>query len=110
MEYRKVCPNCGDPWHDGDKYCRFCGAPMTNPRFTPDRMPTIYGPPPMKRKHQCKQCGFTWTTCQMVDREDFCPKCGGPAPYVEEGEDESLWEIPPKQRTPLDKLKDWFRR
>lgn len=28
-----VCANCGNVYIDGDRYCRFCGAPMGKPKF-----------------------------------------------------------------------------
>ena len=77
---RKVCANCKNPYIDGDKYCRYCGAKMGKPAFIPDNMACIYGPPPIKRVHKCVKCGYTWTTNQMVDQERYCPKCGGYAP------------------------------
>ena len=76
----EVCSNCKKPYQSEDKYCRFCGAPMGKPDYIDDDFAEIYGPPPMKRKHICKKCGFNWTTIQMVDKERYCPKCGGNAP------------------------------
>ena len=81
---REVCPDCGGTWIDGDRYCRFCGALMSNPAFTPERFSTIYGPRPMNRTHRCTACGHEWITCLMIDRERFCPLCGEPAPVTEE--------------------------
>ncbi len=80
---RSVCANCGNDYNDGDRYCRFCGAPMGKPKFIMKDIAIIYGPPPVERVHKCVKCGFTWETCCMVDRQDFCPKCGGTAPYTE---------------------------
>lgn len=88
---RKVCTNCHQNYTEGDKYCRFCGAPMGKPDYINEWFPCIYGPnPPLKRLHKCTQCGYTWETEEMVDEERFCPKCGGSAPYEEAGED-YLW-------------------
>ena len=81
---QKVCPNCRNPWREGDKYCRYCGSPMTAPSYIEFEMTCIYGPPPVERKHVCQSCGYTWTTCAMLDRERRCPKCGGDAPVSEE--------------------------
>ncbi|MBR6955173.1 MAG: hypothetical protein IKH77_09110 [Clostridia bacterium] len=76
-----ICGNCGHDWREGDRYCRLCGAPMGNPKIVPDApMECIYGPRPIDRRHVCARCGFTWTTLEMLDREQFCPKCGGKAP------------------------------
>ncbi len=83
---RKVCPDCGNKWIEGDRYCRFCGSPTATPTFTPERFATIYGPPPMNRLHQCAACGHEWVTCLMVDREKYCPLCGGEAPVIRESE------------------------
>ena len=82
-ERMSVCANCGNAYIDGDRYCRFCGAPMGKPKFIMQEFACIYGPPPVKRVHKCVKCGFTWETCSMVDRQDFCPRCGGDAPYTE---------------------------
>ena len=78
-----VCANCGNTYIEGDRYCRFCGAPMGKPKFIMQEFACIYGPPPVKRVHKCVKCGFTWETCSMVDRQEFCPRCGGDAPYTE---------------------------
>lgn len=78
---KKVCANCHQSYIEGDKYCRFCGAPMGTPDYIEEGFACIYGPPPMKRLHKCDQCGYAWETNQMCDNERFCPKCGGSAPY-----------------------------
>lgn len=85
---RRVCANCKETYIEGDKYCRFCGAPMAQPEFIKEDFATIYGPPPVTRTHTCEKCGFTWQTCQMIDDERFCPECGGPAPATG---DEGVW-------------------
>ena len=79
----KVCANCGGDYVDGDKYCRFCGAPMGAPHYAALDFACIYGPPPVKRVHTCKKCGYSWTTNLMLDRARWCPQCGGPAPARE---------------------------
>ena len=48
----------------------------------------IYGPPPVKRVHTCKKCGYSWETELMIDDERWCPQCGGSAPVTSEEE----WE------------------
>ena len=53
----KVCQNCQNTYIEGDKYCRYCGAPMGTPQYINDDFAEIYGPPPMKRTHKCKKCG-----------------------------------------------------
>ena len=72
----KVCSNCKKSWIEGDKYCRYCGAPKDKPDYINISMGCIYGPMPIDRKHACKKCGYTWTTCLMIDNENFCPECG----------------------------------
>lgn len=87
---RKVCANCKQEYIEGDRYCRYCGAPLGKPEFIEDDLECIYGPEPTERLHICKVCGYQWTTIKMVDRERRCPRCGGPAPVS--GEDD-LWDI-----------------
>ena len=82
-EKRRVCANCKNTYIAGDKYCRYCGAPMGKPEFIIEDFSCIYGPPPVTRTHKCAKCGFTWKTDLMIDDEKFCPKCGGPAPGKE---------------------------
>ena len=77
-----VCPNCGKGWQKGDKYCRYCGSPISNPRFVPVMMADLYGPPPVRRKHICTACDYAWETYAMVDEERYCPRCGGAAPTL----------------------------
>ncbi len=79
----KVCSNCKEPYREGDKYCRYCGAPMGRPEFIKEDFACIYGPQPMERTHKCRKCGYSWVTCYMIDDERFCPKCGGSAPVSE---------------------------
>ena len=77
---RKVCANCKETYIEGDKYCRFCGAPMGEPDYIPENFACIYGPAPVERTHICKKCGNSWKTFDMVDDARWCPKCGGEAP------------------------------
>ena len=86
-KYRKVCGNCGAKVTEGDKYCRICGTLVGNGAFVPQMSMTgnrLYGPRPIPRRHVCENCGHQWTTSLMVDKEAYCPNCGGPAPIVEE--------------------------
>ena len=83
----KVCGNCQSPWRDGDKYCRYCGAPLNHPSYKIREFYTIYGPMPVKRKHSCSKCGFIWTTRMMIDDEHYCPKYGTNV-TIEEYDDE----------------------
>ena len=66
---RKVCANCKNTFLEGDRYCRFCGAPMGKPEFIEERIALIYGPEPMERLHRCEKCGYEWKTREMVDKE-----------------------------------------
>lgn len=77
---RKVCANCKNSYREGDKYCRYCGAPLGKPDFIEEDFACIYGPPPVERTHKCEKCGFSWKTTLMIDNEQWCPECGGPAP------------------------------
>lgn len=88
MEGRKlkVCANCKNTFVQGDKYCRYCGAPLGKPDYIEEDFACIYGPPPMKRIHKCAECGYSWATNLMIDDEKFCPKCGGAAPVKSEEE------------------------
>lgn len=83
---RKVCANCKNEYIRGDKYCRYCGAPMGKPTYIKENFACIYGPPPIKRTHTCAKCGYSWETYEMVDLERWCPKCGGSAPATGEEE------------------------
>lgn len=97
----EYCPSCGranEGWREtslaqcghchaylkpDDKYCRQCGTKVGDGAYEPyqDLMETIYGPPPIERRHICQNCGNTWTVCAMIDSEKYCPKCGGSAPF-----------------------------
>ncbi len=78
----KVCANCKKTYIEGDRYCRYCGAPMGKPKFIEENFPLIYGPPPVTRVHTCVKCGYSWETTSMRDDEEYCPKCGGRAPVT----------------------------
>ncbi|MBR6045378.1 MAG: hypothetical protein IKP47_07075 [Ruminococcus sp.] len=81
FDNRKLCRKCGKELRD-DAYCRYCGAKRSVKLFNPVnmRVECVYGPPPVPRVHHCDKCGYEWTTCMMIDREEYCPKCGGSAP------------------------------
>ena len=74
----KVCRNCSSSWHDGDRFCRYCGAPMDQPGYMIREFACIYGPRPVVRVHRCMKCRFRWQTELMIDEEKFCPRCGSP--------------------------------
>lgn len=75
------CGNCHEYFQPEDRYCRFCGTKRGEGAYDPYPeifdMEEIYGPMPTKTIHVCKQCGYIWNTCLMVDRARYCPKCGG---------------------------------
>ena len=78
-DYEGRCGNCHELFDDdGDLFCRYCGTRRGEGQFLPyeNFMACVYGPPPVDRFHECKKCGFSWTTHRMVDRSAFCPKCG----------------------------------
>lgn len=81
----KVCANCKSPYVEGDRYCRYCGAPLGTAEYIEEDFDCIYGPPPVRRVHTCSKCGYSWETGLMIDNENWCPKCGGRAPVTEEG-------------------------
>ena len=84
MQTIKVCANCNNSCIAGDKYCRYCGAPMGEPKIIPANFEMVYGPPPVNRTHTCSECGYSWETRKMIDEEKYCPECGGSAPVVNE--------------------------
>ena len=79
------CGNCHAPLGEDDRYCRKCGTKAGDGAFEPYQqiMQCIYGPRPVERTHVCPACGFTWTTCLMIDNEKYCPKCGAEAPVTQ---------------------------
>ncbi len=94
---RKVCANCKEEYFEGDKYCRYCGAPMGKPDYIGGIMPPLYGPPPINRVHKCVKCGYSWETRRMIDKGRYCPKCGGDAPAIVSEDD----ELPPWMKKTL---------
>lgn len=80
------CGNCHALLGEGDKYCRICGTKAGEGEFEPyqQMMQCIYGPRPVSRTHTCEKCGYSWTTCAMLDMEQYCPQCGGNAPCEED--------------------------
>ncbi len=82
ISVREVCGNCKGRYFKGDKYCRFCGAPMGKPDYIKEVMLILYGPPPPKLVHTCDKCGYSWETYGRIDDVRYCPKCGGDAPKL----------------------------
>lgn len=93
------CGNCHSWLKDGDKYCRICGTKVGDGKYEPFQniIQCIYGPMPVERTHKCRKCGYTWTTIQMIDREYYCPQCGGKAPYKQHEEKTDYVFIPSKR-------------
>ncbi|MBO7473174.1 MAG: zinc ribbon domain-containing protein [Ruminococcus sp.] len=83
----KICGNCREIIED-DNFCRYCGAKIIKNEYAPekDMISIIYGPPPVERKHICSNCGYTWKKWAMIDKEQYCPKCGGEIVTEETGE------------------------
>lgn len=77
-DYDGRCGNC-HARIGKDSYCRYCGTKAGEGRFDPyeEIMQCVYGPPPVQRRHTCTQCGHTWESTAMIDRERYCPQCGG---------------------------------
>ena len=82
---KNQCGNCHASLQPDDQYCRICGTRAGEGAYAPyqEMMQCIYGPLPESRTHVCEQCGYTWTTCLMIDNQRYCPKCGGHAPCSE---------------------------
>ena len=94
---KNQCGNCHAYLPDGAKYCTICGTKAGEGAYKPYQgmMQCIYGPMPQKRTHVCENCGYSWTTCLMIDDHKYCPQCGGPAPVKqEEGDEISFDDIP----------------
>ena len=69
---KKVCSNCQKTYREGDKYCRYCGAPIGESDFIREEFACVYGPPPIRRIQVCEKCGYS----READKESRCPKCG----------------------------------
>ena len=77
---RAICSNCKNRYTEGDKFCRYCGAPNGTPVYITDRYAMIYGPP-YSAVHKCEKCGYEWKTSGLGrDKQNWCPRCGGEAP------------------------------
>lgn len=85
IDYTNRCGNCQSEMEPDDLYCRICGTKRGLGAFKPyeNHMQVVYGPMPVKRKHKCRSCGYTWKTILMLDRQEHCPRCGGSAPAKE---------------------------
>ncbi len=78
-DYEGRCGNCHSLMGENDRYCVICGTRRGEGEFKPykNMMECIYGPEPITRKHRCRECGYKWEACLMIDNERYCPKCGG---------------------------------
>ncbi|MBR6873548.1 MAG: hypothetical protein IKN17_08610 [Ruminococcus sp.] len=83
-DYTNRCGNC-HAFLGEDSFCRYCGTKRGEGKFEPysDEPQCVYGPPPIPRVHNCKNCGFEWQTCMMIDYQLYCPKCGSRADMKE---------------------------
>ena len=101
---QEQCGHCHTRLSPDDKYCRLCGTKVGDGAYEPyqDLMECIYGPAPAERTHTCQKCGYTWTTCAMIESEKYCPKCGGPAPYYDPEETQIPLKAPIVIRNPHD--------
>ncbi|MBO7251256.1 MAG: FHA domain-containing protein [Oscillospiraceae bacterium] len=84
-DYKNRCGNCQEYLSQEDRYCRCCGTQRGKGAFQPylNSMQCIYGPPPVPRNHICRSCGYRWETMAMIDRQKYCPQCGGQADMYE---------------------------
>ena len=82
------CGNCHKPLGNDD-YCRYCGTRRGEGKFDPyfNEPQCIYGPPPISRLHTCNECGYEWETNTMIDRQRYCPRCGGSCKITEQEDD-----------------------
>lgn len=83
------CGKCGKFLEEGDKYCMRCGTKRGEGSFDPmgELMQCIYGPMPVRRKHNCGFCSNRWESFDMLDRANYCPKCGKNDVTTESDED-----------------------
>ncbi len=44
-----ICRNCSHEYTEGDRYCRYCGAPLGEPWKVQEVFEDIYGPEPTDR-------------------------------------------------------------
>ena len=78
-ELQVYCQSCEKVAEPSDKYCRYCGAAIGQPKFRPGvrNIAQIYGPPPMRKEHNCEACGHRWRSFGGSDEQKYCPVCGG---------------------------------
>lgn len=82
------CGNCHARLGSEDKYCTICGTKAGEGKFEPYQniIQCIYGPMPVVRNHICRDCGYQWKNCMMIDKEKYCPKCGNKVEVSEDGD------------------------
>lgn len=61
---RKVCANCKNDYNDGDKYCRYCGAPMGKPEFIEEEFVPVW----------ISRTGKSW--CRGTSEKTILGMCG----------------------------------
>ena len=110
------CGNCHASLEPGDRFCRICGTRAGEGAYEPyqELIQCVYGPMPISRTHVCQNCGYTWTTSLMSDNENFCPQCGGSAPYLRKKQpfasffEENYKNNPAYNQATIDECKFWF--
>lgn len=82
------CGNCHHYLAPGEQFCSHCGTRRGEGSFSPEltAMACIYGPCPIERYYHCRDCGNQWQRIEMLDSENYCPRCGSCEIDREEGE------------------------
>lgn len=89
------CGNCGDYLEDDAKFCESCGTKrgdgdFEHYDFSEDMFQTLYGPPPMNYRFECKECGSQWNRVLMsAGSVKYCPGCG--SNKIQNTFEESFW-------------------
>lgn len=74
----KYCKNCNRSLDDDSIFCCFCGTRVGKESYVPkdDLMQVIYGPMPVTKEYNCKQCGYSWEEVIVFHDCEFCVQCG----------------------------------
>ena len=76
------CGKCGNYLEEDALFCETCGTKRGEGEFKhydfcEDMFQTLYGPPPMKYRFSCENCGSNWNRVLMAaDSILYCSKCG----------------------------------
>ena len=67
------CPSCGKENTPGDKFCQFCGTPLSQeaPAAEATVEATAEAPAAEAPVHMCPQCGTPYN-----EGDKFCQNCG----------------------------------